>query len=57
MQQDDAPTKAQIEARLHAELVQLVREATDPRGDKSHYDRIRQILDELEALDGRSSYE
>lgn len=54
MEQDKTPTKTQIEARLHAELVKLVQETTDPRHDQSHFDRIRQILDELEALEGRS---
>jgi hypothetical protein len=53
MERDSLPTRAEIAAKLHAELTKLVKASVD-LAHQQHFDRIRQILDELEALDGHS---
>jgi hypothetical protein len=51
MEREDPPTRAEREAKLHAELNRLMEERTDVFGrEEADFDRIREILEHLEKL-------
>jgi hypothetical protein len=51
MEHNELPTRAESEAQLQAELIRLVEDAVrDSNQGESHFNRIRELLDQLEQL-------